>query len=600
MAPLSSQLAQLRSLVALLRPYRARWWLATSALLLGGVVNLALPQAFRVGIDGALAQGDPNRYNVVAGVTALGAVVLSGAIWMRHVLMSWLGNRVVADLRDRTFRHLLRHPPAFFHERRSGELVSRLTSDIEMVQHAVGAELSVTLRSSIIVVGGLAALLWTSPLLTGVMIVLLPPLAVGAVAVGKRIKARSREAQDLLATANAGLKEAITGIETVQTFRAEEREARRYASFVDRAFDAIQSIAWARGALIAGAQLGAYLAIIVILWIGGLKVLDGTLGAGELASFLLYTLMVTAALVSLAEVWGNLQRAAGATGRIFELLDEDPTIVDAPDARPLPRVEGRVRFDGVSFTYPSRPSVTVLRDVSFEAHPGQVVALVGRSGAGKSTIAALVHRFYDPAAGTVSVDGCDLRTVRLADLRRAIGTVQQEPVLFSGTIAENIAYGRAGATDADVRAAAADAWISDFVDALPDGYASMVGERGVKLSGGQRQRIAIARALLADPRILILDEATSHLDSENEALVHAALQRLMLGRTTLVIAHRLNTIRKADIILVLDEGRIVERGTWDELLSGDTVFRRLVGAQAEAGAVLLDLGAEREPARADG
>ena len=597
MEKLPSQLTRIRSLVALMRPYRSRWWLATAALLLGGVVNLALPQAFRVGIDGAMANGDRGSFHLVALATAIGAIVLSGAIWMRHVLMSWLGNRVVADLRDRTFRHLLRHPPSFFHERRSGELVSRLTSDIEMVQHAVGAELSVSLRSSIIVVGGVGALLWTSPMLTLIMVVLLPPLAVGAVLVGKRIKVRAREVQDLLATANAGLKEAITGIETVQTFRAEDLEARRYAGFVDRAFDAIQSIAYARGALIAGAQLGAYLALIVILWLGGLQVLDGDLGAGELASFLLYTLMVTASLVSLAEVWGNLQRAAGAAGRVFELLDEDPAIKDAPDARPLPSLEGRLRFEGVSFTYPSRPGVTVLEDVSFQAEPGHVVALVGRSGAGKSTIAALVHRFYDPATGAVSVDGTDLRALRLSDLRRAIGTVHQEPVLFSGTIAENIAYGRQGATDAEVRVAAADAWIAEFVEGLPDGYDSVVGERGVKLSGGQRQRIAIARALLADPRILILDEATSHLDSENEALVHAALQRLMLGRTTLVIAHRLNTIRNADTILVLDEGRIVERGTWDELLAGDTVFRRLVGTQAEAGAEVLDLDGRAEAAR---
>lgn len=586
----TSQLVRLRTLIGLLRPYRGRWMVATAALVVGGVVNLALPQAFRVGIDDALAVGDRGRFHVVAVLTIVAAAVLSGTIWLRHVLMSWLGNRVVADLRDRTFRHLLRHPPSFFHERRSGELVSRLTSDIEVVQYAVGAELSVTLRSVVVVTGGVAALLWTSPVLTGVMLALLPPLAIGAVAVGKRIRARARDVQDLLATANAGLKEAITGIETVQTFRAEEREAVRYAGLVEGAFESIQAIALARGALIAGAQLGAYAALIVILWLGGLQVLDGRLGAGELASFLLYTLMVTAALVSLAEVWGNLQRASGAVERIFELLDEDPAIADAPGARPLGGVAGHVAFEGVSFAYPSRPTVTVLEDVSFEARAGQVVALVGRSGAGKSTIAAMLHRFYDPAAGSVRIDGQDLRMVRLEDVRRSIGTVHQEPVLFSGTIADNIAYGRQGATGEEVRAAARDAWIADFVETLPDGFESMVGERGVKLSGGQRQRIAIARAMLKDPRILILDEATSHLDSENEAAVHAALQRLMQGRTTLVIAHRLNTIRNADIILVLDGGRIVERGTWDALINGDTAFRRLVGTQVDAGAEVLDLG----------
>lgn len=571
--------AHLRRLMGLLAPYRGRWTLATVALILGGAVNLGLPQTARVAIDDAIRRGDLGTLDLIA-LLALGGFVLLGALTMlRHYLMSWLGNRVVADLRDRTFRHLLRFPPGYFHERRTGELVSRLTTDIEALQGSVGSEFSLALRATLTVVGGLTILLFTNPTLTGVMVLVVPPLSILAVAFGRAIRRRSREIQDLVAEANGGLKESLAGIETVQTFNAEAIEAERYKKQVFAAFRTSLRVAIFRGGFAGAVQLGAFGAMTLIIWLGAKGVVAGDTTPGEVVVFLGYTLMVASALATLAEIWGNLQRAMGASERIFDLLDETPTIRDAPGAHPLAAPRGELAFEGVRFTYPTRPDVQVLTDVSFRAAPGETVALVGRSGAGKSTIAALVQRFWDPAEGCVCVDGHDLRTLQLESLRDAIATVAQDPVLFSGSIRDNIAYGRPDAPLEDIVAAARDAKIADFVEGLPDGWDTLVGERGVKLSGGQRQRVAIARAILADPRILILDEATSHLDSENEALVHAALERLMEGRTTLIIAHRLSTVQKAHRILVLDGGRVVEAGTHEELMERGALYQKLAASQ---------------------
>lgn len=567
----------IREYIALLKPYRVKWWLATAALLLAGGINLALPQAFRIGIDEALQNEDSRTLMLVAVGTIGLSAALAAAIYVRHYWMSWLGNRVVADLRKRTFEHLLQHPPGFFHDRRTGEIISRLTSDIEMIQHAVGSELSIALRSLLITIGGVVLLFWTSPMLTAIMLAVLPPLSVGGVYAGRQIRGRAKEVQDILALANAGLKEAISGIETVQTFTAEQRESSKYGSLVDRAFVSLQKIANSRSVLLSLAQFGTYCAVVVILWLGGSLVIAGGMSPGELSGFVLYTLMVTASIASLAEVWANLNRASGAIERIFEILAEKPMIVDHPDAIDTRITEGVLRFCNVSFRYPARPEMLVLEDITFEARPGSVVALVGRSGAGKSTIAALIHRFWDPDTGSIEMDGVDIRHRTVRRVREALGTVHQEPVIFSGTIRENIAYGKPDAPESEIIAAAKDAHIDDFINELPLKYDTQVGERGVKVSGGQRQRIAIARALLADPRFLVLDEATSHLDSQNESLVHAALQRLMIGRTTLVIAHRLNTIRQADVVLVMNEGKIVESGTYSDLITAGSVFPTLVG-----------------------
>lgn len=572
--------ARVGRLVALLRPHTGRWALATAALLLAASVNLALPQAVRLAIDDAVGRGDRELLAWICVGALLGFAALAALTFLRSYLMAWLGGRVVAELRRETFEHLLTHPPGFFQERSSGELISRLTSDIGMLHHAVGAELSIALRSSLTVVGGLVLLLATSPGLTLMMVALMPPVALGAVWVGKHVRRRSREVQDQVAEANAGLKEALTGIETVQTFTAEAREAQRYGGRVFKAFRTDLRVALLRSGLMAGVLFGGYAALAVILWVGAGQVMDKALSAGELATFLLYTIMVTGALAGLADIWSNLQRAVGASGRIFELLETRPIIASTAGAEALREVRGEIAFEDVAFAYPSRPDVTVLHDVSLAAKSGEVVALVGQSGAGKSTLTLLLQRFYDPVAGRILVDGKDVRGVQLEDLRAAIATVSQDPVLFSGSVRENILYGRPGATEEEVRQAAADAYIAEFVEGLPDGYETVVGERGVKLSGGQRQRVAIARAMLANPRILILDEATSHLDSENEALVHEALARLMTARTTLVIAHRLSTVRNADRIVVMDEGRVVEVGTHDELMAVGEIYPRLTSNQA--------------------
>lgn len=571
--------SNLRSLFGLLRPYRGRWMLSTVLLLAGAGVNLALPQALRVAIDDALSTGDRAALGRITLMALGGFVVLGVLTGLRNYLMTWLGSRVVSDLRVRTFRHLLRHPPGYFHERESGALLSRLTSDIGALQHAVGAEFSIALRSAITVLGGVAVLTWTSPKLTSVMLALLPPLVVGAVWLGRRIRKRAREVQDAIADANAGLKEAVVGIDTVQTFNAEPWELGRYGQRIEDAFDAGISVAVLRAGVFGASQALIYSAVAAILWWGGGMVIDGGLTSGALASFLLYTLMVSGALVSLADIWANLQRALGASLRVFELVDEDPAIASPPEGHAPASVRGEVALDHVRFVYPSRPEVFALDDVSLTMQPGEVVALVGPSGAGKSTIASLLHRFHDPTEGQVLVDGVPLSDWDLDALRRAIATVQQEPVLFSGTIAENIRYGRPDATEAEVIEAAREACVADFVDRLPEGYDSRVGERGVKLSGGERQRIAIARALLADPRILILDEATSHLDAENEALVQLALSRLLQGRSTLVIAHRLSTVRDADRIVVLQEGRVLEQGTHASLMEEGSLYPRLVARQ---------------------
>lgn len=572
-------LGQLRRLLSMIRPHRWRFAGATLALLLGSGIGLAFPQLAKIAIDDGISKGDVQALNGMALLFLALTLVQAALTWLRHFWMSWLGERVVSDLRNQVFERLLSLPPSWFQERRVGELVGRLTSDVTVVEGVVGSELSIALRNTVQLFGGLALLFVTNVKLTLAMLLIVPPLSVGVVLFGRAIRRMSRALQDRLAEASAQVDETISAIQTVQSFTREPIEANRYATDVEAAFQQALSLTRWRASFMSTASLAGFVAVGGVLWLGGQAVLANELAAGDLLAFILYTLMVATSLGSLASLWSNLQRAAGATERLFGIIDTVPEIRDADAPKALASGKGHITFESVSFSYPARRHDDVLQNIDLEIQPGEVIALVGSSGAGKTTVTTLLQRFFDVQRGVIRVEGDDIRDIRLAELRAAIGVVAQEPVLFSGTIRENIAYGRQDASLEQVIEAARDAHAHGFIEDFSQGYETVVGERGVKLSGGQRQRIAIARAILKDPRILILDEATSNLDAESEHLVQEALGRLMQGRTTIVIAHRLSTVREAHRIIVMDNGQIRQQGTHAQLMQTGGLYQRLVQHQ---------------------
>jgi ATP-binding cassette subfamily B protein len=570
--------ASVGRLLRLARPEWKRLSLGTFFLVIGSATGLLYPQAMRYIIDVALGQGRPELIDRAALAMAVIFGAQGVAIALRYVLFSIAGEKVVTRLRADLYQTILRQEIAFFDERRTGELTNRLGSDTTVLQSAVSANISMALRNAAGVLGGLGALLYTSPALTLIMLLVVPPVALGAVAYGRKVRKLSREVQDSLASANEVAEESIAGIRTVRSFAAEVVEGKRYRVQVDKSFELARTRAITAGTFMGAASFAAYAAAAAVLWYGGRLVVSGGLSVGGLTSFLIYTLMVAFSLGALSDLWADLMKASGAAERVFELLDRVPTI-PSTGGLTLPHVEGAVSLEAVSFSYPARKDSQVLKRVDLTLRAGEIVALVGPSGAGKSTVASLLARLYDPDSGRILLDGHDLRTLDPNWLRRQVGTVAQEPILFSTTVAENIRYARPEASDEDVEAAARAANADDFVRGFPDGYRTMVGERGVQLSGGQKQRVAIARAVLKNPRILVLDEATSALDAESEHLVKEALDRLMRGRTTLIIAHRLSTVIDADRVLVLDSGQVVQSGNHRALMGEEGLYRRLIERQ---------------------
>ena len=549
-------------------------------LAIGSGATLAFPQLIGDMIEQALESGQASAIDRLA-LGMVGVFALMGvATGMRAYLFTVVGERVVTRLRQQVYRHVMGLDIAFFDGRRTGELLSRLASDTSVLQNTVSVNISMFLRNLVGAVGGITLLLWSSPSLAFLMLSVVPVVSIGAVAFGRVIRRISRDVQDALARAGEVAEETIGAIRTVRAFNHENFEGARYGQAVDHSFDLARQRASALAWFSSISTFAGYVALVVVLWYGGHLVARAEMGIGELTRFIVYTLMVAFSLAALAALYADFVRAVGAAERVFELLDEPPALV-VGSGRKLDHVSGRVQLQAVEFSYPSRLDVEVLRGVDLELHPSQVTALVGASGGGKSTIAALLTRFYDPTGGQVLIDGVPLTELDPVWWRDQVAVVEQEPTLLSTTIAANIRYGDESATDEQLWAAAEEANAADFIRSFPQQMDTPVGERGIQLSGGQKQRVAIARAMLKSPRVLILDEATSALDAASEQLVQQALERLMRGRTTLVIAHRLSTVRDADQVAVIEAGRVVQRGCHDELVAADGPYRRLVERQLD-------------------
>ena len=573
----SKRVSALLALWPFLRPYKGWLVAATVALVFTACISLVLPMAVRRVVDvfeDGSAELLDGYFLAAIGIAALLAVGTA----VRYYLVTRLGERVVADIRVAVFDRMIGMSPAFYERIMTGEVLSRITTDTTLILSVIGSSVSVALRNVLILIGGIALMLVTSVKMTLMVLWPVPVIVLPIIVLGRRVRRLSRENQDWIATSSGDASEQLLSAQTVQAYTHEDLSRRAFWRVTEKSFDSARRRIAVRAALTAIVIFLAFAGVVGFLWMGVWDVRSGTITTGQLVQFLIYAVMVAGAVGALSEIWGELQRAAGATERLVELLEADDPVKDPVDPVPVPD-STRIGFDHVRFHYPSRPQTPALDGVDFTIEPGETVALVGPSGAGKSTVLQLLLRFYDPQEGAVTLGGVDLRRMRRSDLRAKMALVPQDPVIFATTARENIRFGRPDATDAEVEAAARAAAAHDFLMALPEGYDSQVGERGVMLSGGQKQRIAIARAILRDAPILLLDEATSALDAESEAAVQQAVAKLAEGRTTLIVAHRLATVKKADRILVFDQGRIVAEGTHDRLVAEGGLYARLARLQ---------------------
>lgn len=581
------KLQPLRRLVPFVLRYPWRLTLTVGFLLIAAITSLAIPALAGNIIDKGFVEQNLDMVARYGWIVILLAAVMAVASGARFYFVSIIGEKVLADLREAVFEHLLTLDATFFDTHRVGELTSRLNGDVATIRHAIGSSLSLTLRGMVTIIGAIVLMAFTSPYLTITVVVVVPCIIIPVIYLGRRLRGMSRRTQDALADMSAMATESLSSTKTIKSFVHEGAQGTEYRRRSRASYDAEVERLMARGVLIGAIIFLVAAALVGMVWFGAKSVFDGAVSAGELAQFMIYALMATNAFASISEVMGTLNTVAGATERLVEILDTEGSIQAPAKPRALPKPPlGTVEFEHVSFAYRTRDNEPILNELSFAVAHGETVALVGASGAGKTTVFALVQRFYDADSGRILVDGVDIREVDPAELRKRFAYVEQDPVMFSGTVAENIRFGKPEASEAEVEAAARAALVHEFVEGLPNGYATIVGERGVMLSGGQKQRIAIARALLKDAPILLLDEATSALDAESERLVQAALERLMEGRTTLVIAHRLATIRDADRILVLEKGSLIDQGTHDELVRKGGRYAELAKLQFRMGETL--------------
>ena len=575
----SRQLSALRALLPFMLPYRGLMMLAILALVITAVISLALPLAVRRVID-TFGTEDPrllDQYFLAAlGIAALLAV----GTGLRYALVTRLGERVVADIRKAVFDRVIGMSPAFYERLMTGEVLSRITTDTTLILSVIGSSVSIALRNLLIFLGGLALMMLTSAKLTFLVLLIVPAVIVPILVLGRRLRVISRENQDWIAASSGNASESLGAVQTVQAFTHEAASRHQFAEMTEGSYDAAKRRITTRAAMTVIVIFLVFSGVVGVLWIGARDVRADMMSAGALVQFVIYAVMVAGAVAALSEIWGELQRAAGATERLVELLQSEDAVRDPAHPAALPStVVGRIAFEDVVFRYPARPEIAALDGVDLVIEPGETVAFVGPSGAGKTTIIQMILRFYDPQSGRITLDGEDLRDLTRDVFRKSIALVPQDPVIFAASARENIRFGRPDATDAQIEAAAVAAAADDFIRALSEGYDSYLGERGVMLSGGQKQRIAIARAILRDAPVLLLDEATSALDAESERAVQAAVQELSQGRTTLIVAHRLATVKQADRIVVLDAGQIVAIGTHDTLVAKGGLYARLARLQ---------------------